>query len=267
MKWFPSVFSAEIRKIFAYRVDFWFEYLMTIAAHIGVAYFLWQAVFTATHATVLRGYTFTGLMFYYLLVPLVQRIVLGVDMGRTSREIYDGSLTRYLIYPVSFVGYKMAQNLAALAVFFAQLVLAVGVFLVIFGQPADVHITLSGILMTLPAIVLGALLAFSINMILEMVAFWADNVWSLLVMVRFCIGILGGAMIPLSFFPDAARTILAILPFSYLASFPINLVLGKIGPAEWAMGMGIMIGWIVLFQLVGKIVWDAGRYRYTGVGI
>ena len=163
MKWFPAVYAAEVRRIFAYRVDFWFDYLMTIAAHIGVAYFLWHAVFTAAHVTHMRGFSFLGMMFYYLLVPLIQRIVLGVDMGRMAREIYDGSLTRYIVYPVSFFGYKWAQNCAALTIFAVQMVAAIAIFIAIFGMPADVRVTPAGAAMAVPAIIFGAALAFVMN--------------------------------------------------------------------------------------------------------
>ena len=51
----------------------------------------------------MAGYTFGALMLYYLMVPLVERVVNGQEMGFMSGEIYDGGLTRYLLYPVSYL--------------------------------------------------------------------------------------------------------------------------------------------------------------------
>ena len=66
---------------------------------------------------------------------------------------------------------------------------------------------------------------------LEMVAFWHDSVWSLMAMLRMSLTLSGGGLIPLSLFPERARTVLALLPFSYLISFPIRCFLGQVRPA------------------------------------
>ncbi len=265
-RWITEVFKSEIRKVFAYRADFWIQYLFNIAAHIGVAYFLWDAIFKVNDVTEMQGYSFKGLMFYYLLVPLIGRIIFGSELGAIGREIYDGSLTRYLIYPVNFFKYKLAQYFAHSLVYSVQMIIAITIFILIFGVPGEV--TFSAVtLLIIPTLILSALLNFAVTTTLELFAFWADNVWTLLVMVRFSVGLLGGAMLPIAFFPEWGEAILRKLPFVYLTAFPADLMMGKVSVSQWAIGSVITILWAMLFFFFASRVWKAGNYKYTGVGI
>ena len=94
-----------------------------------------------------------------------------------------------------------------------------------------------------------------------------DNVWSLLIMVRFSVGLLGGAMIPIAFFPEHVQVILNYLPFRYLAAFPINCFLGKVTFADWQTGIAVTLFWSLIFTGCALLIWNRGKYKYTGVGI
>ncbi len=264
--WMFQVFASEIRKIVAYRVDFWVQYLFNIAAHMGVAYFLWKSIFDANGVTEMQGYTFAGLIFYYLQVPLVGRVIFGSQLGAISQEIYEGSLTKYLIYPVNFFGYKLMQYLANSLIYLIQMVVATTIFILIFGIPKDVSFS-SITLLIVPTLLFASLLHFALTTILEMFAFWADNVWTLLVMVRFSVGLLGGGMLPIAFFPEWGEVILRKLPFVYLTSFPVDLIMGRITMSAWLTGMAITTVWIIIFSFIAHKVWKMGKYKYSGVGI
>ncbi len=265
-RWIGEVFKAEIRKIFAYRADFWVQYLFNILAHIGVAYYLWKAVFTANNVTTMQGYSFQGLMLYYLLVPLLGRVIFGSELGAIGREIYDGSLTRYLIYPVNYFLYKTMQYLASSVVYAIQMITALALFFLIFGIPPEMKVS-AMVLLAVPTLFMAAMLNFAITTTLELFAFWADNVWSLLVIVRFAVGMLGGGLIPIAFFPETAQIILNKLPFVYLTAFPADLIMGKISMSHWLEGMGVLSLWTILFFFIALSIWKRGIRQYTGVGI
>jgi ABC-2 type transport system permease protein len=267
MNWTTQVYLSEIRKILAYRLDFWVQLVFSIFAHLGTAFFLWRAVFEYQEIETLRGYSLLGLMFYHLMIPSVNRMIYGPGLGNVAHEIYDGSLTRYLVYPVWFFGFKYVQYLANATVFAVQFVFTIVLFAVLFGVPADIAFTPQSVVMGFGAIVVAGLVAFALSTAVEMIAFWADNVWSLLVMIRFSVSLLGGAMIPLAFFPERFREILYLLPFSALAALPIESFLGKLSVGEWLVRMSVAGVWGVVFVAAAQVVWSRGKYKYTGVGI
>ena len=265
--WVPHAFSLEIRKVLSYRVDFWLNFGGTVAVQLAVAYFLWRAIFDANGVDTMGGFGFSALMLYYVMVPLVDRMVRGQEMNFLSGEIYDGTLTRYLIYPISVLGYKYVAHLSAAGLFLLQLLLALGAFALLVGLPPDRTLSpwsfAAGIIAALGAGIMYFLLACA----LEMIAFWADNVWSILLILRFAIHFLGGGLIPLSFFPEWFEAGSAYLPFVYMLGFPVRAFLGEIAPGELLFGLGVILFWTSVFGTVASVIWRRGLRQYTGVGI
>jgi len=262
-----SFISLEVRRMIAYRLDFWMGTVGVVGIHITVSYFLWTAVFTARGVSQIGNYSFQGMMLYAVIAPQVLKMANASQFGSISSEIYDGTLNRYLVYPVSFFWVKFMHQLAFFMVYTLQLLAALLLFRVFFGFPGEFQINAFSILLGLGAGFLATLLWFSISSCLEMVSFWADNVWSLLVMLRFGGAFLGGELIPLDLFPDWTRTVLAILPFRYLVYFPIECFLGKVGPSAFLSQAGISLVWTLSFWALGAWIWKRGTLQYSGVGI
>ncbi|HKP97187.1 MAG TPA: ABC-2 family transporter protein [Fibrobacteria bacterium] len=260
-----SFYLMELKKIISYRAEFWLGFAGNVLSQFGVAFFLWKAIFAARGGESIQGYTFGGLMLYYLLVPLVERVVHGQEMGYVSAEIYDGSLSRYLIYPVSYFRIKYLGHLAQATVFLVQLFLGLALFLAVFHAPFS--LSWQALARTLPVLLCSGLLFFIVTVNLEMLAFWADNVWSISVLHRLASHLLGGGLIPLAFFPGWAQTLLDWLPFTRMVSFPIRCLLGQVGNAEWIRGLGLTLMWAWLFALSGALLWRKGLKGYNGVGI
>jgi len=268
MKWIVAVFQTEIRRIFAYRFDFWAHFIFALLANIGVAYFLWDAIFTARNVEQMQGYTFSGLMFYYLMVPLIQRTINGQSFsGGISTDIYEGQLTRYIIYPIHFFIYKFVVQLAMAVVYMSQLLVAGGVFIALFGLPDMIEISAGSLLMGFGAVFIATLLGFLCNGCIHLIAFWVDHIWSLTAMLHFSIGLLGGGLIPLSFFPQNVVAVLDYTPFPYFVSFPINCFLGNVSFSQWLTGVGVIGVWSAIAGMCMYAIWNRGKYAYTGVGI
>jgi ABC-type uncharacterized transport system permease subunit len=182
-----------------------------------------------------------------------------------SGEIYDGGLTRYLLYPISYFRIKYAGNLAQATVYLVQMLAILGLYLIGFGRPAGM--SAASMLQGLAALWASATLCFFLSAAVEMAAFWADNVWSLWVLVRMAASLLGGGMIPLAFFPGWARAALAWLPFGRMIDFPIRCLLGRVGWAEWLAGLAGALAWAALLGAATAVAWRRGLRSYAGVGI
>ncbi|MEX0798243.1 MAG: ABC-2 family transporter protein [Bacteriovoracaceae bacterium] len=257
----------ELRRITAYRADFWVNFFGQTFFSIIIAYYLWSSVFQTLEVEVLNGFTMKKMIIYYLLVPLVFRIQQGQTIGSISREIYEGSLNKYLLYPVNFYTYKVVTHLAAASFYFLQIFLLIGVYQLFFYDPSVFEMTLYKGLAFGTAMGLICLAYFCLNSLSELVAFWAEYIWSLGVILRFGVSFLGGALIPLSFFPDWSLQILNFTPFPYMIAFPMNILLGDVSFQEFVFNLGVLALWTLLFFGLSRLLWNKGRYSYTGVGI
>jgi len=263
-----QVVSLELRRAFAYRVSFWLRFLGGLFANITVAYFLWRALFAESGAKIMAGFTFEGMILYYVLVPLIGGITRNSTEGSAiASEIYSGTLTRYLVYPMPFLLYRFADVMAAVIVALLQLTIMLSAYLLIFGIPAGIQLTPSSVALGLIAALGACFLNFLMVSTVEMVAFWADNVWSLNVMLMFSGQLLGGALLPLTLFPAEVQRYLQLTPFPYLMSFPVQAVMGKLSFGQWAQSCGRMGIWILILTVLARVVWRRGQRSFSGVGI
>jgi len=264
---FPAILGMEARRMMAYSADFWISTFFGSAATVAVAYFLWQAMFRESGSTVIGGYSFEGMVAYYVLAVLLGRLVRCNDMTGLSDDVYKGEYTRYIIYPTSFFRFKYAQHLAGMLSGLVQAAVFALPVVWLLGTRAFDGISPVTVAMTVLTVLAAHLLLFVMRLPIHAVAFWADNVWSLTVMLRMITSFLGGAMVPLVLFPEWGQAILAWLPFRLLFHVPVMTITGKVDPTQWAMDLGLALAWTSIIGLIGHAVWRRGDRVYTGVGI
>jgi ABC-2 type transport system permease protein len=264
--WILQVIGLELKKKLQYRLDVWGKLFFSLFSQLVIAYFLWRTIFTTKQVELIGGFSFHGMMLYYLIASFLIEIIVP-PFHSVSDEIYKGTLNRYLVYPVSFPVFKFCGQIAALLFGAGQLILALSLFFLLFGSPPEMHFTWSGIVCGVFSVALSVLLYYIVTLNLEMIAFWSDSVWSLGILFQFLVSMLGGRALPLSIFPEWSQILLHALPFPYLISLPIRTLLGQVSFAEWSQGVGILFLWAVLFALSGRAIWTRGIRNYSGVGI
>jgi len=267
LKWIRSVFTLELRQIITYRADFWVNFVGSSAISFIIAYYLWNAIYNSLDTTTLRGFTMDDMILYYLIAPQIMRAQQGSGIGTISREIYDGSLNKYLLYPLNIFHYKIVVFFAHTSFYLLQFGLILIGYKFFIGLETPLPFGFLNFLTFLIVLYFCALLYFAMSSLCELSSFWADNIWSLSVIIRFSTSFLGGALIPLTFFPEWANTILNYTPFPYLITFPINILMKELPLITIFENLAILILWTLFFFMIGKLVWHRGKFKYTGVGI
>jgi ABC-2 type transport system permease protein len=262
-----KVFNLEIRRLVTYRSDFWVNFFGQIFFSLVVAYFLWSSIFEAGQTTNINGLTIQGMIFYYLVAPLVFRIQQGTGIGFISREIYDGNLNKYLIYPLNYYQYKLATYLANSVFIFLQLIVLMSLYNLFFYDPVIYSFDLVNTLAFIIVVTISSISFFYLFSIFEFMAFWFDNIWSLAVILRFLTSFLGGVLIPLKLFPEWAQTLLYYTPFPYFIDFPMNVFTGNMTLHHYITNLIILVIWLLVFRFLSILTWKKGNYSYTGVGI
>ncbi len=268
MRLFFAVLATEARKLMSYRVDFWLNAVAGLAAGVLVPYFLWKSIFAHASAETIGSRTFEELLLYYILAVLLGRLVQGPDLVQhLANDIYQGELSRYLVYPTAYLPFKYAQHLGFGLTGLIQITVFGTLFAIALDLPAGVVITPGAVARGVVSVALGNLLYFLMAYPIQALAFWADNVWSLAVLLRFVVSLCGGLLLPLDLFPDLARELLLYTPFPYLFWGPVLTVTGELGPVEWLQGVGVSLVWIFVIYALGRGIWRRGEFQYTGVGM
>lgn len=262
-----EILAIQVRKILAYRADFWVSFLMTVGGNLAISYFLWRAIFNETGATQISGFGFHTLIFYYLHVPLVDRMVRGPELSFISQEIYDGTLSRYLVYPMGFFPYKFITFIAESGITAVQFLAAIGFYLACFGAPDGIAPSFTGFLTGFTLVIAAIVTYFLMASILECIAFWAENVWSVVFSLRLCIFFFGGGLFPLTMLPAPVQTALTYTPFPYFLSVPIRAFLGQLPFTDAARGLVLLVAWSGIFAIALRFIWRRGLKNFTGVGL
>jgi ABC-2 type transport system permease protein len=264
---FWSITTMQARKMMSYRADFWISALFGFAIQMGVVYFLWDAMFRESGQERIGGYAFRPMLMYYVMVLLIGKVVnVRMGDGMVAADIYDGGLSRYIVYPTNYFLFKFAQRLGDLVPALVQITVFGTLCALLFRTP-ELEIDAAGMLMGAVSLFAATTLMFALTIPLETVAFWADNVWSLNVMLRFAVQLFGGMMMPMTLYPEWARAPLHWLPFRYVFDVPVNVILGRIGFGEWLLGLVVCAGWLAIVSAITALLWRRGSRAYTGVGM
>lgn len=264
MRWWGPVSAMELRKILAYRSDFWVTFIGQTLIQWLIANALWKAVFESLGVSEMNGYSLPMLTLYYLMVPIGMRILTGENIGFLSREIYDGTFSRYLIYPLSPFQYKTITYLTYSIFYSIQLIIIYTIYQLTY---AHTSISMLNLISGVGLFLCAGLAYLSLSMMVELIALWADNIWTLMVMLRFFTTFFGGGLVPLNFFPQWTLEFLQWTPFPYLIGLPVRAIMGTANGGEILQGIVIMITWTMVFQLLVRLIWQRGQKHFTGVGI
>lgn len=164
-------------------------------------------------------------------------------------KIIDGSITTDLMKPYHFIFANYMQCLGEiLANFLLKGLSIILVFSVSLYKYAD-SIVVKQLPAALLAIVMGHFLYVLIFIIIGMSAMAFLEIWAIQRIIRDIIQFLSGAFIPLSLFPDALYRINLFLPFRFLFSFPLELMLKECTPSAMLENFRILSIWLILLVM------------------
>ncbi|MDQ1911604.1 ABC-2 family transporter protein [Paenibacillus sp. GD4] len=241
----------------AYRVNY-YSGIIIYALNIGAYYFLWKAIYGAKE--LLGGMTLTQ-MTTYVAVSWMARAFYFNNLDREiANEIKDGSVAIQFIRPYNYIIVKMMQGLGE------------GLFrLLLFTTPGMVIVTLlfPVRLPTDPGVwaIFLVMLFFSflinsqINIITGLFAFFLENNEGMMRMKRVAVDLFSGLVVPMSFFPGWAESVMKLLPFQAITYLPGSVFTGKVaGDAAYHV-LGIQLLWFAILIIPLWLLWRGARTR------
>lgn len=174
----------------------------------------------------------------------------GIDREITQ-DVRRGDIALALLRPVDYPASKLAgaagEALTRALIF--TLPAALPIALVYPVQPPASLASALGFL-------LGAVLAFAIysliNLLVGISAVFTEHTVGIQRAKNAMLDLLGGVLLPLSFFPGWAQDALWLLPFQAVTYTPVSIYLGTL-PAP--LGLGVQALWVVILALAARLLW------------
>ncbi|GAA3582933.1 ABC transporter permease [Kribbella ginsengisoli] len=199
---------------------------------------------------------------YLVMVGLVVMLTASWTSGFMAESIRLGKLTSWLVRPCSTHLANIANNLGEkLIKLLLAVPLAVGLG-IIFRDQVKLPSSPGRWLAFAIALTLAGGMAYTLDVVIGSLAFWFEDVTAVN-RLRFLVsGLLSGAIIPLALFPSAFAGFLAIQPFRFMVSFPLEVLLGHPTAGSFAW----QAGWSATFLGAAILTWRLGLRSYQGAG-
>jgi len=255
-------FKTTLAAMFQYRASL---IIWMIGQVLGpLVYLVVWSIVSAGNGGSVGGYTTAQFAGYFILLMLVNQVTYTWVMYEFEYRIREGILSFALLKPVHPIHSDIADNVSS------KLITLPIMILIAAGLVAAFHASASpapwAIAMCIPALLLAFLVRFLLEWSLAQAAFWTTRVGAInqtyFVMMLF----LSGQIAPLTLLPHPIQVIAEILPFRWLISFPVELLLGRLTLAETLMGLGAQAAWLVVSLVLLRVIWRAGVRLYSAVG-
>jgi ABC-2 type transport system permease protein len=225
---------------------------------------VWTSIATANGNV--SGLTANDFTTYYMILLIVDQLTSNIIIHIFANKVQDGTLSGELIKPI----HPMLTNTLVSDLAFKSLNLLIltpiWIVLTFLFKPDFASVSINGILLSIPAILLGYLINFLLSGTITSLAFWTQRVYSIHEFYYACILLFAGQFVPLQLMPTVIRNIARFLPFQLFMYLPIEMIQGHLSTTQVLQGYLTGIIWLVVALLLFLFVWREGVKRYSAVG-
>ncbi|MGG5252156.1 ABC transporter permease [Neobacillus sp. SM06] len=235
----------------AYRTNY-YTGILIYSINIGAYYFLWSAIYGGKGS--IQGLSIAQ-MTTYVAVSWMARAFYFNNLDREmALEIMEGKVAVELIRPYSYLGMKTMQGLGEgiFRLFFFSvpgLIIVALIFPVKFTWDPAVW-GLFGF-----SIVLSFLINTQLNLLTGITTFFLYNNSGLIRAKRVVIDLFSGLLLPISFFPGWAQSIMNFLPFQGISYIPSMIFTNGFSHQQAIAAIWQQFVWVLVLILPIQLLW------------
>jgi len=239
----------------AYRTNY-YTGILIYSINIGAYYFLWSAIYGGKEQ--IQGLSIAQMTTYVAISWMARAFYFNNLDREMAVEIMDGRVAVELIRPYNYMVMKMMQALGE-GVFRLFLFSIPGLLIVYFIFPIHFtwDITVWGLFAI--SILLSFLINTEINLLTGITTFFLYNNAGLIRAKRVIIDLFSGLILPISFFPVWAQSVMNYLPFQGISYIP-SMIFTKGFTAEQAMmAIGQQFIWVLILIVPIQLLWNFAK--------
>lgn len=252
-------FLISFKKAFVYRVSVVFELISSVFS-ILIQIALWKYLY-ASNTEMIKYMT------AYTIISNIIKIFYSKKMADIiADKVSKGTFAIDLIKPINFFSVNYFSVLGEVV---AKLIIRALPICIVFLPTLIKVVHINNYLMPILgviAVILGHFLNIILYALLGFMAFKYIEIWPFSRVLSDTIRLLSGAFIPLSLFPKYLKTISDVLPFKFLYSFPLRLILGNIQGIEILQNFFILAVWLMALILLLILIYNKAIDKCTVQG-
>ena len=249
-----SYFSISIKKILHYRWHNAFYIIGSLLSAVSVI-FLWQYIYRANME--MRQY----MTVYAILSKLISLLYSARYANCVADKVYKGTFAVDLLRPMHFLRLNFMEVTGEMAA--EMIVRGIPICIVLFSGYWELirNIDPAYALLGMAAVFLAFLFYMMLFTVIGFLAFRFYEIWPFNRLMNDTIRFFSGSFIPIALFPAWMQTPVRLMPFQYLYSFPIEVILKGSGCENIGLNFAILIIWDVVIAAVMIFVYRRALFR------
>ena len=240
-----SVMAVSIKASSAYKIKLFFYALTGITQFISY-YYLWSSLYSGEREY--NGFTGGIILTYFVVSFLIQSIIprwIAMEIGWGVKR---GEIINVFLKPLGFRTYYLLYAFGD--VIFTLIFMGLPIiFIALFSTSL---VPCGNILLFILVLILSYGIAFNLFYLVGLISFVMTNIWGIFLTFDLVNLFLSGALLPIKFMPEWLIMVTKILPFKYVADFPISIWLtGKADIYE----LLVQMLWFILLTIITKVVY------------
>ncbi len=223
-----------------------------------VSLFAWMA---AAGTGMVAGMGRAEFAAYYLILVLVNQVTYSQTNWTVGDVIREGGLDAWLLRPLAPIFQTLSAEAAGKTVYLA-FIIPVTLLLALILRP-ELTTSPAQACLALVALLLAWALRFLWGFWLALLAFWATRADALLALQDGLIFLLSGVVAPVALLPQGLQAAARLLPFRYMVSFPVEVLMQPLPHEELLLGFACQLAWLLLSLGLSWRLWRAGLRQYV----
>jgi ABC-2 type transport system permease protein len=239
----------------AYRTNY-YTGIVIYSINIGAYYFLWSAIYGAKHQIV--GLSVIQMTTYVAVAWMARAFYFNNLDREMALEIMEGKVAVELIRPYSYLGMKTMQGLGE-GIFRLFFFSVPGLVIVSLIFPIRITWDLEVWGLFTVSIVLSFFINTQLNLLTGITTFFLYNNAGLIRAKRVVIDLFSGLLLPISFFPGWAQTVLKYLPFQGISYIPSMIFTNGFTHQQAIAAIGQQFLWVIILIVPIQLLWHLAK--------
>lgn len=193
-------------------------------------------------------------MISYAVYAMLFRISMTMDDNEIGRKVRTGDITMDLIKPVNFALMTFGDALGRTIFHWLTRVIPILV-VTLFAFSTPLPTDPANYALAMIAWIFGYLIAFMIDFMVGMLAFWFMEAFAFQLMKFGFFTLFAGGIVPIDFFPEVMKPFIALLPFQYILYTPTVLFIGHVRGIDALKMIGAQMIWVFLLLVLARFMW------------
>ena len=249
-------------------------WIIIVFVEVFFVVFLYEAIYRNSADgmnSVINGFTFYE-MVLYMLTSFFFSFVMG--SGDTSydiaTDIREGTIVNTLTKPVSYRLRHLFTYFGVLALDYAVIVLpfltvVYAIFIGLGILKVSAGIFALNVIFFIVFSILAGFINNAVSYFIGLMVFYTDHLFGLNMARNALQSFMGGQMVPLAYLGTLGIAF-SYTPFAFMNSIPVLVIMGKVNIMQSLLYIMIAITWILILEIINKLVFSRAINKLTVQG-